>query len=142
MAHVLVHNIDTADMLTNGQPGVLRDVIRSMDGNVQILVVELRDKRAGRENREKYRREASKYPECVFIERIAMQYSIRKRGGEFGSTATVYQFPVRVAHAITAHKIQGQSILSPLKVAMNLSSVFQPAQAYVMLSRISSALNS
>ena len=130
---MLVHNIDTADMLTNGQPGILREVIRTIDGKVQILVVELRDKRAGRENREKYQKEAAQFPGCVFIERIA---SIRKRGGDFGSTATVFQFPIRVAHAITAHKIQGQSILSPLTVAMDLSSVFQPAQVYVMLSRI------
>ena len=98
--------------------------------------MELRDKRAGRENREKYQKESAQYPGCVFIERISMQYSIRKRGGDIGSTATVFQFPIRVSHAITAHKIQGQSILSPLTVAMDLSSVFQPAQAYVMLSRI------
>ena len=46
------------------------------------------------------------------------------------------QFPLRVAHGITAHKIQGQSILFPSKVAMDLQTVFEPAQAYVMLSRI------
>ena len=46
------------------------------------------------------------------------------------------QFPLRVAHGITAHKIQGQSILFPSTVAMDLQTVFEPAQAYVMLSRI------
>ena len=43
---------------------------------------------------------------------------------------------MRVAHGITAHKIQGQSILFPSTVAMDLQTVFEPAQAYVMLSRI------
>ena len=53
-----------------------------------------------------------------------------------GTTATVIQFPVRLAHAITAHKVQGQTFVSPATVAMDLSSVFEPGQAYVMLSRV------
>ena len=53
-----------------------------------------------------------------------------------GSMATVVQFPIRLAHAITAHKIQGNTIPFPAKVLVDLSSVFEPAQAYVMLSRV------
>ena len=37
---------------------------------------------------------------------------------------------------MTAHKIQGASILAPSTVAMNLNSTFEAAQVYVMLSRI------
>merc|ERR1711983_429678 len=80
------------------------------------------------------------YQGCVFIERVSWQYSLtsRKTGKNrnVGATATVIQFPLRVAHGITAHKIQGQSILFPTKVAMDLQTVFEPAQAYVMLIRI------
>ena len=43
---------------------------------------------------------------------------------------------MKLAFAITAHKVQGQSILYPSTVAMDLESVFEPAQAYVMLSRV------
>ena len=50
--------------------------------------------------------------------------------------ATVIQFPVRLAHAITAHKIQGNTIPYPSTVLIDLSSVFEAAQAYVMLSRV------
>ena len=43
---------------------------------------------------------------------------------------------MKVAHAITAHKIQGQSIKKPLKVALDIASVFDDAQSHVMLSRV------
>ena len=79
-----------------------------------------------------------KFPECIFIERTAIQYTVRKKSGDVGYTATVVQFPVRLAFAITAHKVQGQSILHPTTVAMDLESVFAAAQAYVMLSRVQS----
>ena len=57
------------------------------------------------------------------------------RAGHVGSSALVIQFPVKPAHAITAHKIQGQTIPWPSKVVLDLNSVFEDAQAHVMLSR-------
>ena len=103
---------------------------------VDKLVIRLTDPAAGSENRKKHSQLASKYPGCVFIERVPLTYTIRKKGGVAGSKATVIQFPIRVAYATTSHKIQGQSILAPRTVAMNIDSVFEPAQAYVMLSRV------
>ena len=41
-----------------------------------------------------------------------------------------------LAWAVTAHKIQGQSVKKPQKVVIDLRSVFDAAQAYVMLSRV------
>ena len=41
-----------------------------------------------------------------------------------------------LSFASTTHKIQGQTIASPSKVAIDLRSVFGPNQAYVMLGRI------
>ena len=40
-----------------------------------------------------------------------------------------------MAFAITSHKIQGQTIPWPIKVALDLNSIFEDAQAHVMLSR-------
>ena len=77
-----------------------------------------------------------RYPDCVFIERVSFQYTLGGRKTEVGTTATVIQFPVRLAYAITAHKIQGQTFVSPATVAMDLNSVFEHGQAYVMLSRV------
>ena len=54
------------------------------------------------------------------------------------ASAKVIQFPVKLAFAVTAHKIQGQTVKKPRKVVVDLRSVFQPAMAYVMLSRVES----
>ena len=59
-----------------------------------------------------------------------------KKSGDVGSTATVIQFPIKLAFAITSHKIQGQTIQNPTKVVLDINSVFEDAQAYVMLSRV------
>ena len=78
----------------------------------------------------------SKYPDCVVIEKVSNQYTLRKKGGEVSNTATLFQFPVKLAHAITAHKIQGQTIPYPVKVVLDINSIFKDAQAHVMLSRV------
>ena len=135
---MIIHNIDTTDMLCNGQLGWIVDVIRTTKDVIDILVLKLVDKKAGDSNRKKYPKLSQQYPDCVFLERVSVQYTLRRKSGNVGSTATVIQFPVRLAHAITAHKIQGQSLIHPLKVAMDINSVFEPGQAYVMLSRIQS----
>ena len=96
----------------------------------------LNNKQAGKNNRTKFPNIAKKFPECVFIERVTNQYSLRKRSGSAGATAKLIQFPVILSHAITSHKIQGQTIPSPAKVVIDLNTVFEEAQAYVMLSRV------
>ena len=67
---------------------------------------------------------------------MSNQYSLRKKSGDVGTTATVIQFPVKLAFAITSHKIQGQTIPWPLSVVLDLNSIFEDAQAHVMLSRV------
>ena len=124
------------DSLTNGQMGILKDVIESKEGNVEKLIVKLDNENAGRMNRQKNPFLSEKYPDCVVIDRMSLQYSLRAKSGDVGSTATLIQFPVTLAHAVTGHKVQGQSIPVPNKVVMDLDSTFQCAQSYVMLSRI------
>ena len=46
------------------------------------------------------------------------------------------QIPLKLAFACTAHKIQGSTVLAPKKVIVDLSSVKEPAQGYVMGSRV------
>ena len=83
---------------------------------------------------------AMKYLEAVIIKRATVQYSIRKKEGAVGSYATLVQFPIKLAHAITAHKIQGQTIPKLLKVAIDINSIFEEAQGHVMLSRVQELL--
>ena len=52
------------------------------------------------------------------------------------STATAVQFPLRLAYAATAHKIQGHTVRKPSYLVVDLNAWLQPAMAYVMLSRI------
>jgi hypothetical protein len=48
----------------------------------------------------------------------------------------VIQFPLKLAFACTAHKIQGATIPKPRKVIINVTDTFAAAMVYVMLSRV------
>ena len=43
---------------------------------------------------------------------------------------------MRLAFAATAHKFQGQTVQKPMCLVVDLMTVREPAQAYVMLSRV------
>ena len=133
---ILIHNIDTSDGLTNGQLGQLIDVIRTDDGSVSKCIVEFKNEKAGRQSRGKNQQFAVKYPKGTVIEKVSFSYSLSKKASAASTKATLIQFPLKVARAITAHKIQGQTIPKPLKVALDISSIFDDAQAHVMLSRV------
>ena len=134
---MIIHNVDTVDGLTNGQFGILIDVTYKDDKEtVDKLIIQLHNSKAGEMNRQRHPLLTSRYPRCVMIDRISFQYSICNSSGDVGSNATLIQFPVSLAHAVTAHKVQGQSIQHPLTVAMDINSTFEAAQSYVMLSRI------
>ena len=133
---MIIHNIDTADGLTNGQLGILVQVIKTKSGDIDKLIVKLNKTKAGENNRCNNKNLLLKFPDCVVIERVNWQYPLRKKSGEAGATANVIQFPIKLAFAITCHKIQGQTIPSPTQVALDLNSIFDEAQAHVMLSRV------
>ena len=76
---------------------------------------------------------AQRYPNATGVERLSWDYSLRE---EAPKHLNIFQFPIKVAFAVTAHKIQGQSILKPAKVAVDLAGVKNSSQAYVMLSRV------
>ena len=100
---VLVHNIDTLDGLTNGCRGVLVDVEKTGEA-VRRLVIKLHNPDHGRLLRQK--NPCTKHPEATYIDPIHWQYFLG------GATASILQFPVKGAAAITSHKIQ--AILSIL----------------------------
>ena len=87
-------------------------------------------------NRLKHPLIASKYPDCIVLERVSLQYNIRIKSGEVGTTATVVQFPIKLGYAVTVHKVQGATVQAPAKVIMDIDSTFEPAMCYVMLSRV------
>ena len=133
---ILIHNIDTSDGLTNGQLGILRSVIKNEDGVIVKLIVEFKNKNVGAKNRKNHPHLSSKFPDCTVIEKVSVSYTLSRKSAMDSAKPTLIQFPIKVAQAITAHKIQGQSLLKPSTVALDLASVFEAAQAYVMLSRV------
>ena len=92
---ILIHNVDTSDGLTNGQLGKLVSIIFTKDGHPDKLIVELQKIDAGIKNRKRNDGIAKRFPKAVTIERVSVNYSIRKKGGTIGSTATLVQFPIK-----------------------------------------------
>jgi hypothetical protein len=130
---MLVWNVDTTDYLTNGQTGTLEDIIQDDSGSVRYLMIRFNRESAGRQARTKLPQLAVSHPGCTRIDRHMNTYSLSQKGS--GATATVIQFPIRLAHAVTAHKTQGLTIHQPNTVNLDLISIFEPAQGYVMLGR-------
>ena len=136
---IMIFNVDTSDGLTNGQLGKLVDVIWTKETEqrprtIDKLVVRFNDPKVGEKSRQKNPTLSNKFAGCVIIERAKCQYYLSQ--GNVAS-ATVYQFPIWPAHAITCHKIQGQSIPAPNKVVVNIDDTFRNGGplAYVAMSR-------
>ena len=94
---ILVHNLDTLDGLTNGARGVLVGVEKK-DGAVKRLLVKFHNPDHGRGRREK--EPCWKHPDATYIDPVLWNYFLG------GATASVFQFPLKGASAITSHKIQ------------------------------------
>ena len=133
---ILIHNINTPDSLTNGQLGILIGVIKSTNEHTDKLVVKFNNENAGKDARKKSPGISAKYPGGTILERVSFKYPLSKKSKDVSTQATLIQFPLKLAHSITTHKIQGSTIAKPLKVALDIESCFEPAQAYVMLSRV------
>ena len=133
---ILIHNIDTADCLTNGQMGTLMGVLYTVDKKEDKLVVKFHNKNAGKNRRKKYPGITAKFPGGTVIERTTFKYCLSSKHSQAASQAAVVQFPLKLAYAITTHKIQGQTIAKPCKVLLDIESSFEAAMVHVMLSRV------
>ena len=132
---MLIYNVNTLDGLTNGQLGVVKQVIKDKNGNLDKIIIKFNNPKAGKENRDKFKKILKDYPECSVIERVSMQYQL-KDNNDIGASAKVIQFPIKLSMATTAHKVQGLTIPSPAIVVIDIGKTFQASQAYVMLSRV------
>jgi len=134
---MLTFNIDTCDGLTNGTFGEVVGVEVGKFGEVVKVIVKFDDKNCGKECRKRNAYLERKFgSRATPIERIEFQYSLSKKATSASSTATAFQFPLRLAFAATAHKVQGATVTKPSALVVDLRSVREAAQAYVMLSRV------
>jgi hypothetical protein len=99
---MMTWNVDTVYGLTNGARGVLLGVEKEKmeDGRTKVkwLIIKFNNPNHGREQRERH--PCHKFPEGTYVKAMWLQYNLG------AAKAEVYQFPVRMAAAITAHKIQ------------------------------------
>ena len=104
---ILIHNIDTADGLTNGARGELIGVIRDAKDKITKLMIKFDREVVGREKRRNNPGICRDYPGGTPIEKVNFPYSISKSRKAIVNTAAVIQFPIKLAFACTSHKIQG-----------------------------------
>ena len=129
---MLIKNIRTEDSLTNGQLGVLVGVIKDKEGGVKSLMVLFKKADAGKLTRREHPQLEVKYPGATKVEKALVQFSLKKGSS---AKATLIQFPIVLAHAITVHKTQGATIYKPLTATMDIMSTFDAAQGFVGASR-------
>ena len=134
---MLTHNIDVCDGLTNGSQGEVIDFIKEKNREIKYILVKFDDIQSGRQRRKNFHYD-SLYPDMNVtpIELKETNFPLSKKKTSASSTATAIQFPIRLAYAATAHKIQGHTVKKPHSLVVDLETWLQPAMAYVMLSRI------
>ena len=135
---MLTYNVDTSDGLTNGAIGTLMGVVTNEAEQITNLIIKFENPLHGERKRGARPDLSNRYPNGTAIEKVSFPFSLSKSNKGGIATAKVIQFPVKLAFAATAHKIQGQTVKKPRKVIIDLESVFQPAMAYVMMSRVES----
>ena len=135
---MLTFNIDVLDCLTNGARGEIVEFVKDKSGYVQKVVIRFDEICQGEQKRMTDKNSQAMYPGCTTIERVMYQYSLGKKITSVSNTAKTIQFPLCLCFAATAHKFQGQTVVKPQKLAVDLRSVFAAAMAYVMLSRVQS----
>ena len=133
---MLIFNIDVSDLLCNGAIGTIIGIEENQNEKVCGVIVQFDNPSAGREARKRNPMMSLKYPEGTLITKTEQDYSLGRSKGFISSTAKLIQFPLVLAWAVTVHKFQGQTVANPQKVVLDLKSVFEAAQAYVMLSRV------
>ena len=133
---MLIFNIDISDLLCNGATGTVVGIEECQKGNVRTVIVQFDNPAAGKESQQRNPMMSKKYPGGTMIKKTERDYSLAKTKGLVSTTAKLIQFPLVLAWAVTVHKFQGQTVKKPQKVVIDLRTIFEAAQAYVMLSRV------
>ena len=133
---MLIFNIDVSDLLCNGSLGTVIGIELNHKDAIFALMIKFDNPAAGREARKLHPMMSKKYPDGTLIKKKEQDYSLARKQGLISSTAKLIQYPIVLAWAVTVHKFQGQTVANPQKVVIDLKSVFEAAQAYVMKSRV------
>ena len=134
---MIIKNIDTLDCLTNGAMGIIKEII-SRNSEVYCLLIKFADEKIGAMRRLQYSSMLKGKEELTPIMMVEHSYQIpsnHKQKKHFAQ-CTIQQFPLRLAFAVTAHKVQGHTFSKGNTVVINLHrKKFPDGMIYVMLSR-------
>lgn len=139
---MLTANVDTKDCLTNGTFGVVVGVEEKVlsDGKKKVatVLVEFTKERSGKGLRKKRPDLNNQYHgrHVTAIQLYEQEFTLSGKRTAGSATATAIQFPLRLAFAATSHKVQGMTVSKPNCLIVDLAARCQPAQGYVMLSRV------
>ena len=134
---MLTYNLDVCDSLTNGSQGEVVDFKFSKKNKLRYVLIKFDEGESGKQRRKEFHFE-EEYPgqNLTPIEIKETTFPLSKNRTNASSTATVLQFPLKLAYAATAHKVQGHTVKKPHGLIIDLVTWLRPAMAYVMLSRI------
>ena len=130
---MLTYNVDTSDGLAKGD---LIGIIKDEKGYASQLIIKFEVETHGQDKRRKSQQITNRFPGGTPIEKVNFPFSISKSKTSVINTANVIQFPIKLAFACTAHKIQGATIPKPRKMIIDVNDIWMAGICYVMLSRI------
>ena len=134
---MVILNIRISDSLVNGSLGTVVDFIRNKENSdVKAVVVRFDNPDSGREHMKDNLQDSQLG--CP-IYRSSFEYPIPYSSSTSSKShfakVTLSQFPLKLAWASTAHKVQGISIQKGSDVVLHGYPNMPPAMGYVMLSR-------
>ena len=125
-------NLDVTDGLTNGARGIVTAILPTNHlKHIQTVLVKFKSDKIGT-HAISLSAHKSKYPDSVPIKRLTATFEVK---GSTTFRASRTQFPLSLSWAMTIHKCQG---LTLPEVVVCMKGRFQPGQAYVAFSRVTS----
>lgn len=135
---VLISNIDVSDSLVNGATGTIVG-IKSNNEKVTCIVVAFDDPEAG--EKQKQHPIAQEFIELNGCPTFQVKQEYTRRGKGKKSRGSLVQFPLQLAWASTAHKLQGDTIPMGKDLVVHGHKRMPKSMGYVMLSRCSNVEN-
>ena len=129
---MLIYNVDISDHLINGQLGTVSEILLNDSQEIDCVLVRFDNGQVGSSLQKRYPNYSRNGAVPIF--RVLVTYSVGARA-KHAACSKLLQFPLRLAWAITGHKVQGQTFPAGTKVIVNWDKPLQPGLAYVMLSR-------
>ena len=103
------YNVNTNDSLVNGAFGTIVGVKEDSSGNLLEIHVHFSNEASGRETAKSFPHLRTKYGvPTVPVKRLEAQPRIGSQNAGVKSTCTFYMFPLRLAHAVTIHKVSNR----------------------------------